>query len=184
VFDGKLVLEPDGTMKLAGSLEVEGTVKAQDVETTQIVIDSTQTESASAGKVTIPSGEKTITVNTTAVKENSLIMVTPERPVALGSKYVEEGIFEISLAESEGSDLQVSWFILGSGATSNTEILSPETTESTDLTGGTNSSDETIDGENISLDTNTETNSDSTNSEDIIGVQFTPEEEQAMALNP
>ena len=112
VFNGKLVIEPNGMMKLDGSIEVSGTVKAQDVQTKQIVIDSPEVASASAGKATIPQGETSITITTTAVTDNSLIMVTPERPVAIGSKYLEDGKFEITLKEPEGSDLQVSWFIL------------------------------------------------------------------------
>jgi len=179
VFDGKLVLEPDGTMKLAGSLEVEGTVKAQDVETTQIVIDSTQTESASAGKVTIPSGEKSIIVKTSAVNENSLIMVTPERPVLLGSKYLEDGEFEITLGDEEDSDLQVSWFILGSE-----NISSNEEEETPELSIENTSESENPEDGDISLETTPEVGTESTTPEDIIGIQFTPEEEQAMALNP
>jgi len=39
-------------------------------------------------------------------------MITPEKPVIIGSKYLEDGKFEITLKEPENSDLQVSWFIL------------------------------------------------------------------------
>ncbi len=112
VFDGKLVIEPSGIMKLDGSLEVSGTVKAQDVQTKQIVIDSPEIASASAGKVLIPQGETSIIITTTAVNDKSLIMITPEKPVVIGSKYLEDGKFEITLKEPENSDLQVSWFIL------------------------------------------------------------------------
>jgi len=116
IFDGKLVIEPDGTMKLDGSLEVTGTVTAQDVKTTQVVIDSTEVASASAGKVTINAGETSVQVQTTAATENAVIMVTPERPVAIGSKFIEPGLFEITLKEDEIEDLQVSWFIVGSAS--------------------------------------------------------------------
>ena len=123
IFDGKLVIEPDGTMKLAGSLEVEGTV-----QTKQLVIKSDE-ESASAGKVTIPSGQKSVTINTSAVKEDSIIMVTPERPVLIGSKYKEEGKFEITLKDVESKDLQVSWFILGNTQTSSSDNTENNTTD-------------------------------------------------------
>jgi len=112
VFNGKLVIEPNGTAKLDGSLEVSGTVKAQDVQTKQIVIDSPEIASASAGRALIPQGETSITITTTAVNDKSLIMITPEKPVIIGSKYLEDGKFEITLKEPENSDLQVSWFIL------------------------------------------------------------------------
>jgi len=97
---------------LDGSLEVSGTLKAQDVQTTQIVIDSPEIASASAGKVLIPQGETSIIITTTAVNDKSLIMITPEKPVVIGSKYLEDGKFEITIKEPENSDLQVSWFIL------------------------------------------------------------------------
>ncbi|MFC1700184.1 FG-GAP-like repeat-containing protein, partial [Patescibacteria group bacterium] len=113
VFDGKLVIKPDGTMELDGSLEVTGTVKAQDVETSQITIEAQEETSKTAGKIVVPAGETTTQVFTTAVDENSIIMVTPERPVAVGSRFVELGTFEVTLVRPEPQDLPISWFILG-----------------------------------------------------------------------
>jgi hypothetical protein len=175
IFDGKLVIEPNGTMKLAGSLEVEGTVTAKDVKTTQIVINSPEVESASAGKVTIPSGDKSITVETSAVKENSIIMVTPERPVALGSKYIGEGKFEITLKESEDSNLQVSWFILGSEMSLKEETVEESEQDETDTTQTPIDTAVLVEEEPP-----VETPVDNL----ITETPFTPEEEEIMALNP
>ena len=41
-----------------------------------------------------------------------MIYVTPERPVAVGSKVVKAGKFEIKLKEPETEDLPVSWMVV------------------------------------------------------------------------
>ncbi|MFH1899083.1 MAG: hypothetical protein ABIJ82_01240 [Patescibacteria group bacterium] len=39
-------------------------------------------------------------------------MITPERPATVGSKYKQEGKFEIILKEAQTEDLDISWIIV------------------------------------------------------------------------
>jgi len=102
IFNGKILLEPNGDMK------VEGTVEAK-----QFSVDIAEEESATAGKVTVEAGEDKVEVKTKAITETALILVTPERPVAIGSKMNETGDgFIITLKESEAEDLKVNWLLV------------------------------------------------------------------------
>ena len=102
IFNGKILLEPNGDMK------VEGTVEAK-----QFSVDIAEEESATAGKITVESGEDEVEVKTKAITETALILVTPERPVAVGSKMNETGDgFIITLKESEAEDLKVNWLLV------------------------------------------------------------------------
>ena len=58
VFNGKLVIEPNGTMKLDGNLEVTGTVKSDTVETDTVIIKETKTPDIELGSQCEP-GEMT-----------------------------------------------------------------------------------------------------------------------------
>ena len=58
VFNGKLVIEPNGTMKLEGNLEVTGTVKSSTVETDTVIINETKTPDIELGSECKP-GEMT-----------------------------------------------------------------------------------------------------------------------------
>ncbi|MFZ2664062.1 MAG: glycine-rich domain-containing protein [Patescibacteria group bacterium] len=107
VFNGKLVIEPDGMVKLDGSIEVTGSIKTE-----KIIVDTTDYSSASAGKAIISKGETSIEIHTSAVTENSVIYVTPERPIAVGSKKTDIGEFEITIKEPETKDLPVNWIIV------------------------------------------------------------------------
>jgi len=127
VFDGKIVLTP------AGDVVVEGTVKARkyEVETVEGGVAG-----ASAGRTVILAGEVAVKVEVGegVLTEESMIMVTPEIPVAVGSRRIaevgeevaeavvdsgenvmgsgENGTFEITLSEPLTEDLTVSWWII------------------------------------------------------------------------
>ena len=101
ILNGVVVIEPDGR------LTVDGTVEAEKID-----INTTEVASASAGKVTIPAGETTIVVETLALTPDSLIFVTPETPVAIGSKKLDETTFEITIERVQGVDLEVSWWVI------------------------------------------------------------------------
>ena len=105
-----LVIKPDGT------LETKGFIKSKN-----FVVDTSNPGEESAGKTIITAGQTSIQIYTTVVNENSIIMVTPERPVAIGSRFVELGSFEITLEKAENQDLPISWFIVG-----NEQLLVPE----------------------------------------------------------
>jgi hypothetical protein len=102
MFSGKIVAKPDGTLIVENS-----------IETKKLVINTADVASASAGKATIKAGDTSITINTSAVNDKSIIMVTPERPVTIGGKYKEDGKFEIFLKDAESEDLNINWIIVG-----------------------------------------------------------------------
>ncbi|HPD74286.1 MAG TPA: hypothetical protein PLX95_03320, partial [bacterium] len=58
IFNGKLVIEPNGTMKLDGNLEVTGTVKSDTVEADTVIIKETKTPDLELGPQCKP-GEMT-----------------------------------------------------------------------------------------------------------------------------
>lgn len=102
IFDGKIVLEPNGTIKVKGTVEAE-----------KFAVNTTKQEAATAGKAVIPASTTTFEVETTSIKDSTLILVTPERPVALGSKINDTGDgFVITLKDSETTELTVSWLLV------------------------------------------------------------------------
>ncbi|MBU0535305.1 MAG: hypothetical protein ABIJ82_01230 [Patescibacteria group bacterium] len=101
MFDGKIVAKPNGTLVIENS-----------IETKKLVINTSDVESAAAGKTTIKAGDTSITIDTSAVNDKSIIMITPERPATVGSKYKQEGKFEIVLKEAQAEDLDISWIIV------------------------------------------------------------------------
>jgi hypothetical protein len=102
IFDGKIVLEPNGTLKVQGTVEAE-----------KFSVNTTKQESATAGKAVIPAGSSTFEIKTTAVSGSTLILVTPERPVALGSKVSDTADgFVITLKDAETEDLPVNWLLV------------------------------------------------------------------------
>jgi hypothetical protein len=102
IFNGKIVLEPNGTLKVQGTVEAE-----------KFAVNTTKTESATAGKAIIPTGETIFEIKTTAVNGQTLILVTPERPVALGSRISDTGdSFIITLKDPEAEDLPVNWLLV------------------------------------------------------------------------
>ena len=105
-----LIIKPDGT------LETKGFIK-----TKKVVVDTSNPGEESAGTAVIPAGQTRIEIVTTALTESSIILVTPERPVVVGSRFVEPGSFEITLEKAENQDLPISWFIVG-----NEQLLVPE----------------------------------------------------------
>jgi hypothetical protein len=82
-----------------------------------IVIEN---ETATLGKITIPRGVKEVVVKNKIVKDNSYIMLTPNRPIPVGVFEIKAGeYFKIVLDKILNEDLEVNWFILKKGVTSN-----------------------------------------------------------------
>ncbi len=90
-----------------GNLTVKETIKAKKYE-----VDVADVAAASAGKITINKDKDSIIIETSALDDNSLIFATPDEPVAVSAKKIEEKKFEIRLAEPAKSDLKVSWWII------------------------------------------------------------------------
>lgn len=112
-FDGKIIITPKG------DIEITGTVKARKYE---VEMQKSGVTGASAGRAIIEAGQTVleVVVDEGVLTENSMIMVTPERPVAIGSKQITkdaqgnaiENTFEIRLSAVEAEDLAVSWWII------------------------------------------------------------------------
>ena len=95
IFNGKIVLEPDGTINVS-----------------KLAIDVSNEASASAGKATIPAGQTSIEINTTALTGNSLILVTPNTAVAVGKEIVDGDTFRIVLGAPALQSVMVDWLIV------------------------------------------------------------------------
>jgi hypothetical protein len=103
LLDGTVVITPEGLVTIDGEIRAE-----------KYSVASPALDNASAGKSVILAGETIITVNTTALNDNSLIFVTPDTPVLLGTKKTGPAEFEITLNDPEASDIVVSWWIVDS----------------------------------------------------------------------
>lgn len=101
ILDGKVVITPEGNMRINGTITIK-----------KVEVDTGDTASASAGVITISEGQTEIDITTSALSENSLIFVTPERPVAAGAVRKENGVFTIRLENAPSSDLKVNWWII------------------------------------------------------------------------
>jgi hypothetical protein len=95
IFDGRIVLEPNGTINVA-----------------KIVITPTDPGAPSAGVIIIPAGQTVIIVETKALTPNSLILATPNRPVPVGAQEIEPNKFKVELGAAEPEDVKVDWLIV------------------------------------------------------------------------
>ena len=138
VFNGKLVIEPNGTMKLDGNLEVTGTVKSDTVEADTVIIKETKTPDIELGSKCKP-GEMTwdqdyiyicTSKNTWSRSRLELIpgqtQVEDENVSEEGSgdfPILEEGfVTDEPVSESSSSELEIP---IISGDTSPSGILNP-----------------------------------------------------------
>jgi hypothetical protein len=101
ILDGKIVIEPNGNMKVNGTVTVK-----------KLNVDIADTAGASLGTAIIPAGTTTIDVTTTALTDKSKIFVTGERPTAIGAKSKDSGTFTITVQAPPVSDLKVNWWIV------------------------------------------------------------------------
>jgi hypothetical protein len=116
LFAGKVTVDHTGNITTEGTVTAKA-VRTDTVDTEKLTLtnhDSSTSAvlSASAGKVTIPAGQTSVDVTTSALTSNSLIFVTPENPVAIGSKKKDSDTFTIKLGASLSSDLKVNWWIV------------------------------------------------------------------------
>lgn len=64
------------------------------------------------GSATIKTGEKSVTIYSTAVGLNSKVFVTADRPAAIGAKVTGAGQFTIELEQPAEIQLKVNWWIV------------------------------------------------------------------------
>jgi hypothetical protein len=118
-LSGDLIVERLKAQKIeAEEIEVAGITISQGRDSDEnidsdAVDNSGMSKNDSLGKITIPQGIKEIVVANKIVKNNSYIMLTPNRPVPVGVSEIREGkYFKISLEKALDEDLEVNWFIL------------------------------------------------------------------------
>jgi hypothetical protein len=128
LFNGIVTVSPDGLLNVNGEIRAE-----------KYAVSSKSASKASAGKATIVAGQTTIEINTEALTENSLIFVTPNEPVLLGSKKTNTYSFEISMETAKDTDIEVSWWIVDNVETLPTvpELPVTDQTDDTIPTDGT-----------------------------------------------
>ena len=101
-FNGRLVMTTKGDITTHG-----------EITAVKYNIDTTNTKTASAGVATIPAGQTSISIYTSALTTNSLVFVTPE-DVLLTTTYSisgsDEFIIKINAAQSE--NVRINWWII------------------------------------------------------------------------
>jgi hypothetical protein len=104
ILNGKIVIEPNGNMKVDGTV----TVKKLNVDTEEVA-------SASLGEAILPVGDTKVTINTTSVTEDSKIFVTPKTKSSLPLSVTgqENGTsFTVELALPADKDIKFNWWII------------------------------------------------------------------------
>jgi hypothetical protein len=106
IFDGKIVLLPNG------NILIEGTIEGKNIITETIQIKGTN---QTIGQGTIPSGKTYITIETISAKPESKIFVTPnkdtqQQTLAVENKQEEE--FTVVISNPLPYDLPFDWWII------------------------------------------------------------------------
>ena len=107
LFDGKVVIEPDG------KLTVKGTIEAETVTADEFVLRGT---SSNIGSGIILSGQTKITLLTPATKANSKVFITATtstggQTLIVGNK-IPDTSFDIYIDNPIGSDIVFDWWIV------------------------------------------------------------------------
>jgi hypothetical protein len=92
-----------------GNVIVKGTIKADKY---LVNTQDDDVEGASAGKAVIKAGELAITQASNVLTSDSLIFVTPQIPVKIGAKVIDDNEFEMRLSTEHAEDIIVSWWII------------------------------------------------------------------------
>ena len=101
IFNGRVTMTTNGDIKTVGEI----TAKKYNVDTSDVA-------GASAGSTVIPTGEEFILVETTALTSDSLIFVTPNKALPIGSWRYDEATFVIELDAPATEDIEVNWWIV------------------------------------------------------------------------
>jgi len=107
IFNGKMVLETDGTMT------IQGTLNAEKVNAKEYNVDL---QGQTIGSGTLPKGDTSVFIESSVVKGNSKIFITPtsdlgENKLTVTEKRNNEG-FEVSIEEVYNNDIQFDWWVI------------------------------------------------------------------------
>jgi len=106
IFDGKVVLKPNGDMQV------------EKINVTEIKADEYKVASTSqvSGTETLLANQTEIVINTTKVKANSKVFVTASNNLEGKTLYVDEKVdgvsFKVKINQSMTTDVKFDWFIL------------------------------------------------------------------------
>ena len=107
LFDGAIVLEPDG------SVNIEGTLAADKVEAGSYAIKET---SELVGSSTLAAGDTEIVIENTNVQEDSKVFITPTTSTGgqtlIVSQKTEGESFTVSIETAIENDITFDWWIL------------------------------------------------------------------------
>jgi hypothetical protein len=114
-FDGKVVMDTNGNVK------VEGDITAKSVTTEKLNIltpepvSSQSAETKSIGEAIIPAGQTSLTVNTTAVGINSFVFVTPKSSIDFSIAVTEQvpgESFTVQIPSTQVTDVKFNWWVV------------------------------------------------------------------------
>ncbi|MFZ6022612.1 MAG: hypothetical protein ACOYT9_04065 [Patescibacteria group bacterium] len=92
------------TVSVGDTKAIEASVKG--VKVNNLVVSEQQ-----AGKVTLPAGQTTITVQSELVAPESVVIVTPNVPVVTAVR-ANNGYFVISIATASSQDIELAWYVV------------------------------------------------------------------------
>ena len=101
ILSGKIVIDTNGNMKVQGEI----TVKKLNVDTEDVA-------SASLGTATLPAGDTTIVIETTAVTDKSKVFLTPKTKVLLPlsvTKQTAGDSFTVEVSSPTTKDVEFNW---------------------------------------------------------------------------
>ncbi|MBD3366536.1 MerR family DNA-binding transcriptional regulator [candidate division WWE3 bacterium] len=101
IFNGKIKLDPNGT------------ITTKSIETNTLGIKNTQ-EKKTAGRIKIKQGETLIEVETTGLTltKDTIIVATPDTPVAVAAKVLDDTKFELKLQAPALEDVEINWWVV------------------------------------------------------------------------
>ena len=94
-------------VKVGDTNAIEASVKG-------VMVENLQVSNRQAGKVRIESGKTTATVSSSLVTSDSIVVVTPSKPVTT-SVQIEDGKFTITIGNSLDQDIEVNWYVMNVG---------------------------------------------------------------------
>jgi excisionase family DNA binding protein len=104
ILDGKIVIEPNGNMKVSGTVTVK-----------KLNVDIADTAGASLGEAILEAGVTKVTIDSTSVTSKSKIFITPRtkttQPMAVTGQINGES-FDVEISLPTNKDIKFNWWIV------------------------------------------------------------------------
>jgi hypothetical protein len=112
LLNGKITIDTSGNLVSTGDITAK-TIHADEADFGKLNIQAEDTAAASVGEATIPAGQTSIVITTSAVTDKSKIFVTPHTPVVYGvTSRLEGKSFTITIDKPLNKDLVLDWWVL------------------------------------------------------------------------